>query len=213
VDKNELWKRYHTKCKHFHNLVEHPNCKPVKEDIEERLGFIDAEMSGLIANFAFVLSYQIYDEANDRYLGRVVGPNEIKKHQDRLIVKECISDILKFDRIIGYYSKRFDIPFLRSRAVHFNLDFPQFDTLHHTDCYDLIKRRFRLNSNRQETACRFLLGSTEKTHLDGEIWNKALLGDKKSLDYIFKHNQADVRDLYKLYNKVRPYSRVVRSSI
>ena len=107
-----------------------------------------------------------------------------------------------FDRIVTYYGTGFDLKFLRTRAVVHNLEFPEWGEVYHTDLYYLIRNKFGLPNNRLATACEVLLGKTNKTMWLWNHWTRAVQGNKKSLDYIYKHNEFDVIDLERLHNKV-----------
>ena len=97
---------------------------------------------------------------------------------------------------------RYDVPFVRTRAAAMNIPFPAYGTIKQVDVYPIMKRKFRLTSNRQENCVRTLLGETEKNHVVGAVWRSAARGNQKSLGYILDHNMRDVRDLERLYHKV-----------
>ncbi len=213
--KQLVWLSEHY-CKHRVPYIAHYSCY-LKEHPEEgeRIGFLDIETSNLQADFGIIFSYCIKDSKSDKIYEAVITPRDLKRagEEDTHIVERCIEDIGQFDRIVTYYGKRFDIPFLRTRALVCGVPFPEYGTLVHTDLYDVVKRKFRLHSNRLEAACRTLLGKTQKTHIDPKYWRAALRGDKKALDYILDHNRKDVLDLEKLYNHIAQFSKKTNSSI
>ena len=108
----------------------------------------------------------------------------------------------------GYasHNTRFDIPYSRTRAMAHGLIFPTYGTLKHKDLYYTVKFKFSLHSNRLENACRTLCGSTGKTKLLPEIWQRAAYGDPGSLKYIYDHCVEDVKDLKRLYYKTLEYA-------
>jgi len=201
--KEIVWLAKH-QCKHKHNYLSHYGCfhPPIAP---ERIGFFDIETSNLDANFGIMLSYAILDGTDGTITGSVISAGDIAKakpgQEDRRITQLCIADLQRFDRIVGYYSKRFDVPYVRTRALIDHLPFPAWGSIIHTDLYDVIKRKFKLHSNRLENACRVLLGTTNKTHIDTTFWRGGVRGDSKSLKYIWDHNTADVVDLKALYDK------------
>jgi uncharacterized protein YprB with RNaseH-like and TPR domain len=101
----------------------------------------------------------------------------------------------KFNRIVGHYSSRFDIPFIRTRALYWGLEFPQYGEILQTDTWRLAKDTLCLSSNRQGTIAETILGKSNKTRIDPKHWIKALQGDPAALEYIMKHNKIDVYDL------------------
>jgi len=201
-------------CKHGHSFLEHYSCYLAEHPNEgEKIGFIDIETSNLDANYGIMFSYCIKPAGKRKIIGRIITPKELKGDADKEVCKQLLIDINKFDKLVGYYSTKFDIPFIRTRCVKHGLEFPEYGQLFHKDVYYIIRNKFKFHRNRQEIACRFLLGKTEKTHLDPEIWIKAIQGNREALDYIYDHNKRDVRDLEKLYNKVIGFNRASQTSI
>lgn len=214
--KDEIVKLSKGRCEaHGHSFLEHYNCY-LKEnpEKEERLGYFDIEASNLVADYGIMLSYCIKDGLSDKIYGDVLTPTDVKKgHEDKRIVKNCIEDLQRFDRIITFYGTNFDLPFLRARALIVGVDFPTFGTLKHRDAYYIMKSRFKLSSRRLENSCRQLLGQTDKTKIDAVHWRNGVRGDKKALAYIYEHNTYDVLDLEKLYLKIQDYSKMNSTSI
>lgn len=218
LKKNEIiWLNNHHCKRHHHTYLTHPNCieidKPNMCPIFEKIGFLDIETSSLQADFSIVLSYCI-KELNGEILGRQISFSEINKGiYDKKLLKECIADMRKFDKLIYYYGDRFDIPTLRTRSVFWKLDFPLYKEIKGTDIYPIIKYKFNLHRNRLETACDFFGISCKKHRIKPDIWFKAMAGNKKALDWIFIHNREDVISLEKLYKRVINFSSNNNKSI
>jgi uncharacterized protein YprB with RNaseH-like and TPR domain len=192
------------RCKeHSHSGLVHYNCY-LKENVssQERIGFLDIEASNLTADWGVCLCYFIKPLGSDEMLSRTVTAKELKTVLDQEVIRQAIKDISQFDRIITFYGARFDIPFLRSRALKNNLEFPVFGSIKHNDCYFMARARLRLSSNRLENVCRFLYGETNKDHILPSYWIKALQGDKESLGYITEHCKKDVIDLERVWLKL-----------
>jgi len=187
----------------------------LKEKAVEKIGFIDIE------NFSFnfkadegiIISYCI-KEMDGELIANVIKPKEIEKNiYDKRLVKDLLNDIKKFDRIIGYYAKRFDIPFIRSRALYYGLRFPPYGSHFFNDVYYLVKYKFQLHANKLRTACEFL-GIPSKEHsFKPEMWLKALKGNERALKYILEHNKEDVISLEALWKKIYMYGLVGKRSI
>lgn len=215
-----LWLASHKcHCQSPHYYIEHQNCflqeNPKDSPVHEEIGFLDIEASNLQATFGIVLSYCI-KRLDGEILKRVVTPKELRKGiYDRELMEQCIGDIKKFDRIVVYYGTdhRFDIPFLRTRAVYYNLDFPLYKEVKVTDVYPIIRNKFKLHRNRLETACEFFGIPSKEHRLDPAIWFKAISGDNKQLGYILTHNEEDVVSLEALYKKVIGYASNTQTSI
>lgn len=214
LKKAELVRLATTYCKHGHTLLSHYGCYTPQE---ERLGFLDIETSNLDADFGIILSYCILKAGTNEILEGVLTLKDIQQaksgDEDKGVVKKLIKDLEEFDRVVGYYSSRFDIPFIRTRALVTGVPFGVYGSLSHTDLYYVIRHRFKMSSNRLENACRTLLGKTQKTRIENRYWRGATRGDKASLDYVLDHNRKDVIDLEKLYNQVINFSAERRVSI
>jgi len=200
-------------CVHGHSLVAHPKCLRKELGKEEKIGFVDIEASNLSATFGYIISYCI-KEADGPIIERVLSPKDIKKHTfDKQLMKQFIIDSRKFDRLLGYYSTKFDIPFLRTRCVYFGLDFPLYSEIKHTDVYYIVRNKLNLHRNRLETACEFFDIPCKGHRLNPTIWQRAMSGEKKALDYILQHNREDVISLELLYNKVNLFVQQTKRSI
>ncbi|MCK4258048.1 MAG: hypothetical protein KAX49_03670 [Halanaerobiales bacterium] len=99
----------------------------------------------------------------------------------------------------GAHNTRFDIPFVRSRALHWKIPFPAFGAINHKDTYYMCRRLLCITRNRLETACQAVLGVTKKTHMNPDIWVRALQGKTDALEFIYDHCERDVEDLEDLY--------------
>lgn len=200
-------------CRHGHSLIVHPTCLRNELGKEERIGFVDIEASNLSATFGYIISYCI-KEADGKIFKRVLTPEEINNHTfDKELIRQFISDARQFDRLLGYYSTKFDIPFLRTRAIYWEFLFPLFAEIKHTDVYYIVRNKLNLHRNRLETACEFFSIPCKGHRLNPSIWQRAMSGEKKALNYILEHNKEDVISLEQLYNKVNLYVQINNRSI
>ena len=94
--------------------------------LEERIGFIDIETFtfNFKADMGFMMTYCIKD-LDGKVHTNSVTPKELKqsKDWDKRLMEDCIKDMNKYTRLVGHYSTLFDIPFLRTRALYYDLDF------------------------------------------------------------------------------------------
>lgn len=217
LKKSEIvWLHTH-RCRHGHNYLEHYSCfldeSPKDSPMNLTMGFLDIETSNLKANMGVIYSYCIKDSASETIYERLITKKELfSDDMDKQVVKSLIKDIQKFDILVTYYGTRFDIPFIRSRAVHHGLDYPSYGENIHIDLYYLIRNKFNLTRNSLKVACQFLLGETDKTIVEYKHWMKAMQGNKEALDYIIEHNRYDVLDLEKLYDKIIPFRKRMDTS-
>lgn len=207
------------KCKHNHRFLSHMNCWLDAGEIKpEKIGFLDIETSNLSPAFGIVLCWCIKDgNSNDLYYDYLEKEDVFSKHEDKRLVQTCINTIKKFDRIVGHYSSRFDIPYLRTRAVmHDNknaLGFPKQGTLIHTDTWIMAKTKFKFHSNRQNIIAETLHNTTIKTRIDHRAWRQALQGNHRAIMEALDHCEKDVCELETNFRSMLPFYKLTRTSI
>jgi uncharacterized protein YprB with RNaseH-like and TPR domain len=177
------------------------------------VGYLDIESTGLKGNWDFILAYCL-KEAGGNILGRHLTQQEITHYKfDKNLVGELIADVNKFDRVVTYYGTKFDIPFIKTRAEKWGLDFPSYRDLWATDVYYIAKANLLLHSTRLMHVCD-LLGIPSKEHkLDPDIWQKAQSGHVPSLEWIFTHCQEDVTSLELAHERLKKYTLPQKRSI
>lgn len=213
LKKSEIVWLSRNKCRHGHDYLSHYNCYIEENPDTARIGFLDIEASNLKANFGIMLTWCI-KKRNGEILEDAITEKDLKAGKfDKRIVKSLVEAISEFDMLVTYFGTGFDLPFLRSRAVHMGIPFPNYGEVVHKDLYYVIKSKFKLTRSSLETACRFLLNDTNKTHIDYTYWINALRGDKESIEYILEHNRMDVVDTERLYNAVVDFNRPASTSM
>lgn len=214
ISHDELVKRCNFRCKHKHNGIDHPMCFEEERGLKERIGYLDIETSDLKGDYGMILTYSILPEDSDEILCSTIKQKEMWSGKfDRRIVSDLCKDLAKFDRLITFYGARFDIPFIRTRALRYNIPFPGYADIKHTDVFDTIKRKFKLRRRSLQVACDFFQIPSKNHPLVPEIWWKAIIGHPDGLAYMLEHNQEDVVCLKELWHRVNKYSRYTKSSI
>lgn len=214
VTKQEILQTINFRCVHKHNFVTHPRCyRNSKENFIEKIACLDLETSNLHANFGMILSWGI-KVVGGGYLKDVIREND---NFDERIVKSCVDELKKFNRVVGHYSTYFDIPFLRTRALHWEIDFPEYGSIYHTDVWKIARRKLCLHSNRQGSVAETILHQDIKTRIHPQIWLDIQFGSKsqkeKAIKYIVDHNLKDVKQLEGNYLKLRKFVREGKNSI
>jgi uncharacterized protein YprB with RNaseH-like and TPR domain len=211
--KVELIKMANQNCKHGHSYLSHPNCYLLEQGKEKKIGYFDIETGGLSANFDFLLTWCIKTKDKEEYKTGCISKDDINAYSfDNRILKELISTLKEYDQIITYYGTRFDIPFIRTRAMMNKLPFLPFGSLQHKDCYFMVKFRMRLHRNSLDSACA-ALNIKGKNHIKGNFWMKAKLGDPTALIYVLDHNKKDCQILEKLHKRLEAYVKDQSRSI
>ncbi len=205
-----VWLSNH-RCKHGHTYLSHYNCYLTEHPEENKIGYFDIESSSLVADFGFCIGWKILSE-DDVMEGRMITKDEVlskKTRPDKQLMIELVETLKRYDLIYTYYGTGFDFPFVRTRCLINNIDFPTFGSIKHKDLFYIIKSKFKLHRKSLEVACEMLLGKTNKTHWMGDHWIGAVQGKKESLDYIEDHCEKDVYDLKCLTKKVLDFANPV----
>lgn len=235
-------------CKHRHHIETHPACfaegnvnLDQAKALEDRygkpwylidgykIGIIDIEADGLKADFNTMLSWCI-KEKDGAVVTDVVSKEELfNGTADRRIVQTCVDEMSKYKILIGYYSTGYDIPFLRAKALHYNILFPGYNTeaytqsngneavriladIYHFDMYYVVKSKLCISRKSLDASCDFL-GIKGKTPLDREVWRLAKYGDPTALASVLEHNIADCVILEKLHQRLSPFVKFTKKSI
>ena len=136
-----------------------------------------------------------------------LGQDEVKVFKagrdDKKLVRDVAQELKKYDYICTYNGTRFDLPFISTRLlVHGQ---PSLGTLRHIDLYFTARTFLRLHSNRLQVVAETLFGTSTKTQVLGNIWNRAQKGDRKSLNYIVEHCIEDVKELERVFCALVPF--------
>lgn len=214
-----IWLAEHY-CRHGITYLEHYNCflreMPKDSPFYEKIGFFDIETTNLNADYAFILSYAILDNDTDEVIVETIKPRDIKKRNfDKNLVKKLVKDLRKFNRLIVYHGSdyHFDIPFCRTRALHWGIDFPAYREIYVNDLYLAVKAKLKVSSKHLKTVCD-LLGIPAKEHPGKpDVWIRASIGDPEALEYVKLHNIEDVISLKQLWQKMKDMILIGRRSI
>ena len=220
LTKDEIIRRSKWRCKCGHSALEHPNCYEEQFGKEVKIGFADIEASNLTATFGIVYTYCI-KELDGNIIKRAISLDDLHSAvYDKNLIALFIEDTKQFTHLIWHYggfNRSFDVPFLRTRAVKWGLPFPEYKCLYVGDTYPILRNKFKLHSNRLETACDFFDIPSKKHKLNSDIWLLMITGNKKlmqkAIDYIMKHNIEDVISLEALWKKIAKFTKLGKTSI
>lgn len=157
--------------------------------------FWDIEATNLNASIGRMLCASVFDGISTKTFSNW--------KTDKKIAVQLRDELEKFDYAVSYNGLRYDLPFLNTRLkVHGER---YLAPLRHVDLIWTARSHLRLHSNRLEVVGQVLLGQSGKTKLDGSIWNDASVGDKKSLQYIIEHCEADVVELARIFEELKDF--------
>ena len=128
----------------------------------------------------------------------------LKKQCDKKMVQAFIKEMDKATEIISHNGKRFDTPWIRTRAMYHGID------MHHTyneiDTYKLCKKYLNLPSNSLAEVCKYYGLEAKKDAGGINTWIGIVFDkDQEALDSLLYYGDGDVLSLKAVYNKIRPY--------
>lgn len=217
----EDWKWLAThRCKaHGVLYIDHRNCfrkempdMDTPTSLKEKVGVFDIETTGIKANWSHMLVWCIKDLEGEIYHD-VATRKEVRDKNDRRIVKSAIDKLKEYDRILTWYGTRFDIKYLRSRALWYGFDFPTYRELLHTDVYYIARNRLALHSNRLEAVCQFLEIPAKNHPMTPQLWKRAGAGEEEALKIVLTHCQEDVISTEEVWNRLKDYAAELKRSI
>jgi uncharacterized protein YprB with RNaseH-like and TPR domain len=213
LSETELKKRKNFRCVHRHNGFSHSNCYEQDNQLTEKIGYFDIESSNLTSDFGIILCYSI--KHSDGIISNSISPQELKSGIfDKRLLTDLCKDLRKFDRIITWYGYKFDIPYCRSRAMLYKLDFPLYKEISHTDAYQKAKILIRtLHSKRLGVVASFF-GIKAKEHpLNPSVWLRCLSGNQDAIDFVQTHCNEDVHSLEEVWKRLAPYQKLTKNTI
>jgi len=131
---------------------------------------------------------------------------EFKKDRtnDKYVVMSARDILEKAPVWVGWYSRKFDIPFINSRLVyHGRPTVPVRSASQHIDGWYTAKYQMRLHSNRLASVSDFL-ELRRKTPVTAKMWNRAKAGYEDGIQYVVDHCKADLKVTEDAYLKIRP---------
>jgi len=143
--------------------------------------------------------------------GRVESLTWDKKQNDKAMLKEFISVLDSADESCGHNSDRFDLPWIRGRALYHDIPMqPDYATI---DTLKLARKQFKLPSNRLDALGRQLLDD-KKLPTGFGLWRDIVLyNDEKALKKMVAYCKQDVRLLERLFDKIMPYCAPSKVSV
>jgi hypothetical protein len=130
----------------------------------------------------------------------------IDKQCDKQLVKKFIKILDKADEIVAHNGDRFDIKWIRTRALYHGIEMR--DTYTMIDTLKMCKKYLALPSNKLSEVAKYF-GCTLKLDAGGiDTWMRIVFNkDQKALDHMHTYCDGDVITLEEVYNKLRPFAR------
>lgn len=180
-----------------------------------RVAVLDIETTGLNAGFGVILCAVVKAYSPDEKRVFRADAYEPWKRGQRADDKALLQDILAYledvDIIIAHNGLKFDLPFLRTRAVIHGLPPVTFQKI--IDPVQLARQHFRFSGNSLDSIGKVLSTHAQKTPLSPITWAKASLnGDPEAMEEIVTHCEWDVDVLEEVCWKLRGYIRTINNA-
>lgn len=123
-----------------------------------------------------------------------------KDQDDKFLLEQFIEVLNEADLIVAHNGDRYDLKFIKTRAIYHNLEmllnYPQFDTL------KVAKSKFMFNSNKLDYISEYL-GFDNKIKTEMKLWDDIIFNKcPKAMDKMIEYCNMDVILLEKVYNKL-----------
>ena len=128
----------------------------------------------------------------------------LNKQCDKKIVQTLIKEFDKADEIVTHNGKKFDTPWVRTRAIFHKISMrPDYNEV---DTYKIVKSYLNLPSNSLKEVCRYY-GLTAKIDPGGlSTWRDVVFKkSEEALNHMLFYGDGDVVSLEEVFQLLRPY--------
>ena len=128
----------------------------------------------------------------------------LKKQCDKKLLEKFIPIMNQADEIVGHNGDRFDIKWVRTRAMFHGI--PMNHTYNSIDTLKLAKKYLNAHSNSLKELCKYFGLELKKDPGGIGTWD-AIQFDKsrEALDHLLYYGDGDIVSLEALFNKLLPY--------
>lgn len=172
--------------------------------IAERAGavaFVDIEASNLKADFGTVVVVSIKP-----YKGEPVTFTA-RPGRDKGLLKKVVKELEKYQVIVTFYGKLFDVPFLNSRLIRHGL--PPLDKKHHIDMYFVVRWSTALSRRNQAHLLEWLTTPEKKMSVSPNVWAEMSVNPNEKLAVLKERCESDVAGLEALYGRAKALIREI----
>lgn len=163
---------------------------------------LDIETTNLRGDFGMILCACLKPVGEAPIVLRLDEYDKRKPWDDTPLVRDLIDRLSECSKAFGWYSGRFDIPFIRTRKTLDRIE--ESVTLRHTDLLQASRRGLLIHNHRLETLMN-LFAANKKTDIRPEAWRRAGFGDKAAMDVVVEHCVEDVKGMEQVYFILEPY--------
>ena len=123
-------------------------------------------------------------------------------------------NMARCDHLVGHYSSKFDIPYIRSRLLLTNQEqyIPPYGQLRFGDTWRMMKNSIKAPRNTLKNLAIYTNTKDQKTHVDFEHWQRIWFKDSpqwdKSMKYIMDHCIKDVKMTVRALKKIEKFNNI-----
>lgn len=177
-----------------------------------RIAFFDIETTDLNAMMGRILCWSIADNWGTITHKTIYDFPQASITDDRGVIQALRDELDKYDIIIGWNSKMFDISFLNARLVRWGKK-PLLGKMHIDPMWRARAGSYglRIGSSKLVNVSKFVDrgASVEKTDVDWDTWALAQSGDRKAMEYLVEHCDKDVLVTRSVFNHLKPMVRSI----
>ena len=188
-------------------------------------GVIDIETSDFNPYKNFIIGYVMI--IRDIVTGKeTLIADNIEKKDIALAVKNDSFDfdmrlleglgehMARCDQLVGHYSSKFDIPYIRSRLLLTNQErhIPEYGQLRFGDTWRMMKNSIKAPRNTLKNLAIYTNTKDQKTHVDYAHWQRIWFKDSplwdRSMHYIMDHCIKDVKMTVRALKKIEKFNNI-----
>lgn len=162
----------------------------------------DLETSSLDGDWGSILCASFCPIQSDGSLGKVKTLTRKVRAKDPMddgsLAKQIRVELLKYNVIVSWNGKLFDVPFLNARLLKANAE--DYNPQMHLDMmWYATGSSARLASRRLDSVAQFFKTEHQKYDVNHDTIQRARFGDEKALKEVIIHCEADVKILSEVY--------------
>lgn len=201
----KLYKRYGSMLPEIQAQTQSIESKPVGDYAGFRIAFYDLETT--YSSWTTIFCMSVADEHGN------VKTLSLETHKgktwmdDSKLAKAIADELSKYDILVGWNSKMFDLPIINSRLLETGQR-PMGNQMHIDLMWYATGRHMRAGRRSLENISRYFRTPNSKTPLDVRLWQEAerrhTKEGKAAFRTIVEHCEADVLVLRDVFAKMKP---------
>jgi hypothetical protein len=133
---------------------------------------------------------------------------------DKRLLEDLGENMARCDHLVGHYSSKFDIPYIRSRLLLTNQEqhIPDYGQIRFGDTWRMMKNSIKAPRNTLKNLAIYTNTKDQKTHVDYGHWQRIWFKDSplwdRSMHYIMDHCIKDVKMTVRALKKIETFNNI-----